>query len=66
MAILTKATAHRAALLQETHWSPHDVGTWDAQFAGRRVLAAPAYTGPGGGLSGGGLGVWGWSVCFIV
>ena len=53
MAILTKVTSQRAALLQETHWSAHDAGTWDAQFSGRRVLAAPAFQGPGGGLCGG-------------
>ena len=30
LAILLKATANRVALLQETHWSDHEIGVWSS------------------------------------
>ena len=54
LATITKASAHgRIALLQETHWSDHDVGVWTTMFPARRVVATPGFIGPGGGWSGG-------------
>ena len=53
LALLLRATANRVALLQETHWSDHEVGVWSSSFSGRTVVATPAYVGPGGGLGGG-------------
>ena len=53
LAILLKATSNRLALLQETHWSDHEIGVWSACFPGRTVIATPAYEGAGGGFGGG-------------
>ena len=54
LATITHATAvGRVALLQETHWSDHDACVWATMFPARRLVAAPAVRGPGGGWSGG-------------